>query len=174
MKLQDLEEYQDRREEDGRAPATIDMEISISKTMITRAFDNDIVDGRTVKAFRRVKRKLRRGANARRRTISIDEYLKLVEVAAPHLKGILPVVYNPGMRTAEILGLRWSHIGREKRVVRLPTDLPEEKKPKGIPLNHHVNKIQGSLPRAMHHNAGFSYQNERNPGGSQEILHHGV
>ena len=106
LKPLDLEYYQDRREEVGRAPATIDMEISITKTMITKAFDNDIVDGRTVKAFRRVKRKLRRGANARRRTITIAEYLKLVEVAAPHLKGILTVAYNTGMRTAEILGLR--------------------------------------------------------------------
>jgi integrase len=160
IKLQDLEEYQDRREEDGRAPATIDMEISISKTMITKAFDNDIVDGRTVKAFRRVKRKLRRGANARRRTISIDEYLKLVEVAAPHLKGILTVAYNTGMRTAEILGLRWSHIDREKWVIRLPAELPKEKKAKVIPINHHVKNILTSLPRAIHHDAVFTYQNE--------------
>jgi integrase len=146
IKLQDLEEYQDKREEDGRAPATIDMEISIVKTMVTKAFDNDLVDGRTVKAFRRVKRKLRRGANARRRTITIAEYLKLVEVAAPHLKGILTVAYNTGMRAAEILGLRWSRINREKWVIRLPAELPKEKKAKVIPINHHVKNILASLP----------------------------
>lgn len=160
IKLQDLEEYQDKREEDGRAPATIDMEISIVKTMVTNAFDNDLVDGRTVKAFRRVKRKLRRAANARRRTITFAEYLKLVEVAAPHLKGILTVAYNTGMRTAEILGLRWSHIDREKWVIRLPAELPKEKKAKVIPINHHVKKILASLPRAIHHDAVFTYQNE--------------
>jgi integrase len=160
IKLQDLEEYQDKREEDGRAPATIDMEISIVKTMVTKAFDNDLVDGRTVKAFRRVKRKLRRGANARRRTITIAEYLKLVEVAAQHLKGILTVAYNTGMRTAEILGLRWSHIDREKWVIRLPAELPKEKKAKVIPINHHVKNILTSLPRAIHHDAVFTYQNE--------------
>jgi hypothetical protein len=49
------------------------------------------VDGRTVKAFRRVKRKLRRGDNARRRTLTIDEFLKLVDVAPPHLKAFLTV-----------------------------------------------------------------------------------
>ena len=160
IKLQDLEEYQDKREEDGRAPATIDMEISIVKTMVTKAFDNDLVDGRTVKAFRRVKRKLRRGANARRRTITIAEYLKLVEVAAQHLKGILTVAYNTGMRTAEILGLRWSHIDREKWVIRLPAELPKEKKAKVIPINHHVKNILACLPRAIHHDAVFTYQNE--------------
>ena len=39
----------------GQAPATIDMEISLVKTMVTKAFDNDLVDGRTVKAFGRSK-----------------------------------------------------------------------------------------------------------------------
>jgi integrase len=96
------------------------------------------VDSRIVKAFRRVKRKRRRGANARRRTITIAEYLKLVEVAAPHLKEILTVGYNTGMRTAEIIGLRWSHIGREKWVIRLPAELPKGKKAKAIPINHRV------------------------------------
>ena len=38
--------------------------------MVTRAFDNDIVDGRTLKAFRRLKLKLRKGTNARKRIIT--------------------------------------------------------------------------------------------------------
>ncbi len=136
------------------------MEISIVKTMVTKAFDNDLVDGRTVKAFRRVKRKLRRGANARRRTITIAEYLKLVEVAAPHLKRILTVTYNTGMRTAEILRLRWSHVDREKWVIRLPAEIPKGKKAKVIPINHHVKNILASRPRAIHHDAVLTYQNE--------------
>jgi len=96
IKLQELEEYQEKREEEGRAAATIDMEISITKTMVTKAFDNDLVDGRTVKAFQRVKRKLRRGDNARKRTLAIDEYLRLVDLAAPHLKPIITTAFNTG------------------------------------------------------------------------------
>ncbi len=34
LKPLDLEDYQEKREEEGRAPATIDMEISIAKTMV--------------------------------------------------------------------------------------------------------------------------------------------
>jgi integrase len=98
---------------EGRAAATIDMEISIAKTMVTKAFDNDLVDGRTVKAFRRVKRKLRRGNNARRRTLTPDEYLRLLDVAAPHLKPIITTAFNTGMRAGELRALRWSHIDRE-------------------------------------------------------------
>ena len=52
LKPLDLENYQEKREGEGMAAATIDMELSLVKTMVIKAFDNDLVDGRTVKAFR--------------------------------------------------------------------------------------------------------------------------
>jgi integrase len=161
IKLQDLEEYQDKREEEGRAAATIDMEISIVKTMVTKAFDNDIVDGRTVKAFRRVERKLKPGANIREKTLKVGEYLKLVEVAADHLKGIIIVAYSTGMRLGEILGLRWAYIDREKGVIRLPADATKESRAKVIPINRHVNRVLEDNPRrTLHHDHVFTYRLE--------------
>jgi integrase len=167
LKPLDLENYQEKRKEEGRAPATIDMEISLVKTLVTKAFDNDLADGRTVKAFRKVNRKLRRGDNARRQTLTIGEYLKLVEVAPPHLKAFLTVAFNTGMRTGELRGLRWSHIDREKGVIRLPADLPKEKRAKVIPINHHVKQVLADLPRAIHHDFVLTYQHEPiiTPGG---------
>jgi integrase len=167
LKPLDLEEYQEKRQKDGRALATIDMEISLVKTMVTKAFDNDLVDGRTVKAFRVVKRKLKKTANARKRTLTIEEYLKLVDVATDHLKAFLIVGFNTGMRTGELRGLRWSHIDREKGVIRLPGDLTKENKAKVIPMNHHVKGVLAYLPRAIHHDFVLTYKNEPivTPGG---------
>ena len=167
LKPLDLENYQDKREADGRAPATIDMEISIIKTMATKAFDNDLVDGRTVKAFRTVRRKLRKAANARRRTLTIDEYLKLMDVAPPHLKAFLIVAVNTGMRTGELRALRWSHIDREKEVIRLPADLTKEARAKIIPMNRHVKRLLAGITRAIHHDFVLTYQNQPiiTPGG---------
>jgi integrase len=167
LKPLDLEEYQEEREGEGRAPATIDMEISLVKTMVTKAFDNDLVDGRTVKAFRVVKRKLKKAANARKRTLSIEEYLKLLDVAPDHLHAFLTIGFNTGMRTGELRGLRWSHIDREKGVIRLPADLTKESKVKVIPINHHVKRVLAGLPRAIHHDFVLTYQNEPivTPGG---------
>jgi integrase len=116
LKPLDLENYQEKREEQGRAPATIDMEISLVKTMVKKAFYNDLVDGRTVKAFGPVERKLKGASNARKRTLSIEEYLKLVEVAPDHLKAFLTIAFNTGMRAGELRALRWSYIDREKWV----------------------------------------------------------
>jgi integrase len=167
LKPLDLEEYQEKREKDGRAPATIDMEISLVKTMVTKAFDNDLVDGRTVKAFRVIKRKLKKAANARKRTLTIEEYLKLVDVAPDHLKAFLILGFNTGMRTGELRGLRWSHIDREKGVIRLPADLIKESKDKVIPMNHHVKRVIANLPRTIHHDFVLTYKNEPivTPGG---------
>lgn len=160
LKPLDLEDYQEKREEEGRAPATIDMEISLVKTMVAKAFDNDLVDGRTVKAFRVVKRKLKKAGNARKRTITVEEYLKLVDVAPDHLKAFLTVAFNTGMRTGELRALRWSHIDREKWVIRLPADIPKEKKAKVIPINHNVKRVLADLPRAIHHDFVLTYKNE--------------
>jgi integrase len=167
LKPLDLETYQAKREADGRSPATIDMEICLAKTMATKAFDNDLVDGRTVKAFRKVKRKLRKAANARKRTLTIFEYLKLVDAAPPHLKAFLTVAFNTGMRTGELRALRWSHIDREKWVIRLPADIPKEKRPKVVPINNHVKAILADLPRTIHHDFVLTYLNEPivTPGG---------
>lgn len=167
IKPMDIEDYQNKREEDGRAPATIDMEISITKTMIVKAFDNDLVDGRTVKAFRKVKRKLKRAANARKRTVTITEYLKLKEEAPPHLRVILIVAYNTGMRTGELRQLCWSDIDREKGFIRLRAEITKEHKPKNIPMNHHVREVFETLPRALHHDFVFTFRGKpiRDKGG---------
>ena len=45
IKPEDLEKYQMLRKRQGGALATIDMEISLVKTMVSKAFDNDKVDG---------------------------------------------------------------------------------------------------------------------------------
>jgi len=107
-----LENYQEDREGQGRADATIDMEISIAKTMIIKAFDNDMVDGRVLKAFRSVKRKLKKGSNARKRTLTIDEYLRLIYKAPHHLKAFIIIAYNTGMRIGELRLLKWSYVDR--------------------------------------------------------------
>ena len=65
----DLEEYQAKRTRDGLAPSTIDVELNIARGMVSKAFDNDKLDGRTFKAFRRVKNLTKRGCNARKRTV---------------------------------------------------------------------------------------------------------
>ncbi|MDD3582132.1 MAG: site-specific integrase [Desulfobacca sp.] len=160
LKPMDLEQYQQTRAEAGRAAATIDMELSIAKTMINRAFDNDLVNGSTVKAFRRVRRKLKKAANARRRTLSLAEYVRLLQTAPPHLKAILTVAYNTGMRVGELRTLQWQHVDREAGLIRLTADMTKEGRSKIVPINHHVKRVLEELPRVTHHDYVFNYKGE--------------
>jgi integrase len=153
-----LENYQEDREGQGIADATIDMEIGIPKTMIIKAFDNDMVDGRVLKAFRRVKPKLEKGSNARERILTFAEYLKLIDKAPQHLRAFIIIAYNTGMRTGEIRLLKWSYIDRKKGFIRLPKEITKEKKAKNIPINHHVKGVLDGIPRNIAHGYVITYR----------------
>ena len=109
------------------------MEMTVAKSMIIKAFDNDLVDGRVLKAFRSVKRKLKKGSNARKRTLVFDEYLRLIDKAPQHLRAAIIIAFNAGMRTGEIHLLKWSYVDRKKGFIKLPKEVTKENKPKRIP-----------------------------------------
>ncbi len=160
VKTIDLENYQLSREEVGRSPATIDMEITIAKTMVNKAFDNDMLDGRALKAFRGVKRKLRKGSNARKRILKFYEYIQLIKAAPSHLKPVLIVAFNTGMRHGEIRTLKWSYIDRKTGFINLPKETTKEERDKAIPINHHVKDVFDNVPRALKHDFVFTYKGE--------------
>ena len=59
MRSIDLEEYQETRTGQGKAPATVDMEIKYAQAAVTKAFDNDLFSGEVLKAFRKTKKLLK-------------------------------------------------------------------------------------------------------------------
>jgi len=157
IKQVDIEDYQERRAEQGRADATIDMEIKIAQTMVTKAFDNDLLDGRALKAFRKVKRRLKKGSNARKRTLTFDEYIRLVDAAPQHLKAAIKISYFTGMRSGEIRTLQWPDIDRENGFIRLSADATKEARAKVVPINQHVKEVLFNLPRALKHDFVITY-----------------
>jgi integrase len=128
--------------------------------MSRKAFDNDLVDGHAIKSFRRVKRRLKPGSNARTRVVSVSEYLKLTAIAPPHLRAIIKTAFNTGMRLGEILNLRWHHVDKENSYIRLPYGFSKEKKPKNIPINTHVEDLIRKIPRAINHDFVFTYKSK--------------
>jgi integrase len=156
LTLTDLEEYQIKRKREGKAPATIDLEVSIAHIMVNKAFDNDKVHGDALKPFRRLNRALKRGSNARQRILSIDEYLKIIDAAQDYLRPIIILAFNTGMRRGEILNLKWSNIDRKADVLRLNEGETKEGRKKLVPLNHHaIGALDGIIPH-VHHDFVFT------------------
>jgi integrase len=155
-----LEAYQAKREEEGRALATVDLELTEAKALINKAFDNDMVDGRVLKVFKRVKPRLKSGANARERTLTVQEYLALVGNAPRDQKALLTVAFHTGMRRGELLALRSSWVDRAPGFIRLPAEITKEGKTKSVPMNYHVKAVLDSIPWALHHDFVFTYRGE--------------
>ncbi len=145
IKPLDLEEYQEKRAGEKKSAATIDMEICIAKTMVNKAFDNDMVAGYTLKAFKLTKRRLKRGSNARKRVLSFDEIRKLMGETPPHLRAMVEVALYTGARQGELRELRWKHIDRKNKFIRLPASMTKESKEKNIPIAPRVMEILDSL-----------------------------
>lgn len=118
--------------------------------------------GDTLRTFRSklVKQLLKTGKNARKRTLTLDEYVRLTQEAAPHLRDVLVVAFNTGMRAGELRILKWSYIDTDKGFIRLPAEVTKEDRDKNIPINHHVKEVLDSLPRALHHDFVFTYRGE--------------
>ncbi|MDC3237298.1 site-specific integrase [bacterium] len=119
------------------------------------------LDGRCLRAFRRSKRLLKKGCNARDRILTINEYIKLIKVAPSHLAAMLKIAFNTGMRAGEIRSLKWSYIEKANGFMHLPDKITKEKKAKAIPINHHVDELLRLLPRALHHDFVITFNGKQ-------------
>jgi len=150
LKQVNLENLQMKRKAEGFADATVDDEVGQVRTMVTKAFDNDLVGGEPLKAFKRTKKLLKRNANARDRVLSLKEYQRLYDAAAVHLKPIIATAYYTGMRRGEILGLTWGHVDLAKGFIHLEADETKDNESRDIPICEDLMIILQRLPRALH------------------------
>ncbi len=158
IKPVDLENYQAKRKAAGYSDSYVDQEVTAAKTVVNKAFDNDFVSGETVKVFKRVKKLLKRNANARDRILSLEEVNLLMECLPRHTKAILVAGFFSGMRRGEILSLTWDKIDMERRVIRLEATDTKDKEPRVIPVCDELFQVLKAVPRALHDNHVFLFK----------------
>lgn len=115
----------------SRTPASVNRIIAAVKHSFTKAYEWELI---TEEIFKRVQRvKPLKGEVQRLRFLSLDECQRLVNAAEPHLKPILIVALNTGMRKSEILNLTWSQIDLKHSYIRLEKTKNGERR--DIPMN---------------------------------------
>ena len=154
----DLENYQAKRKAAGYSDSYVDQEIGAAKTVVNKAFDNDLVSGETVKVFKRVKKLLKRNGNARDKVLTFDQFNSLMEHAPRFTKLILATAFYTGMRAGEILSLTWDKIDMEGRSIRLLATDTKDKEPRRIPIGEELYSIFKSIPHALHDNHVFLFK----------------
>ncbi len=154
---EDLDDYVLKRKSDNLADSSINIEITIAKQMIKKAFYSDKISGDSLKVFANLDTVFERGSNARTRTISLPEYFKLLDAAEDYLQPILIVAMNTGMRIeSEILRLKWSQVDLKTNFIRLSKKETKERKKKVIPINHNVAQVFDTTVPHVHHSYVFT------------------
>lgn len=158
LKPVDLENYQAKKKAEGLSDSYIDSHIGAARTMVNKAFDNDLVSGDVVKVFRRVKKLLKGNANARDRVLSSNEFNKLMEALPSHTKAIVATGYYGGMRKGEVLNLTWNHIDMKSRIISLEASETKDREARKIPICQALYDILESIPKAIHDNHVFLFK----------------
>jgi integrase len=92
----------------GNKPATVNRHIATIKHMFTKAVEWDMVEDETLKRIRRAK--MLEENNRRLRYLSKEECQALIGACDKHLKPIVVMALNTGMRKGEILNLKWDDV----------------------------------------------------------------
>ncbi len=150
IKPADLQNLQAKRKDEGLADSTVDQEIAAAKVMVNRAFDNDKISGDAIRAFKKVKKLLKRNSNARDKILSPEEFQRLMDNAPRHTKQILVTAFYTGMRRGEILKLTWDKVDLHDKVIKLEAADTKDKEARAIPISDELLRVLKAIPRPIH------------------------
>ena len=84
-------------------------------------------------------------AQPRMRFLSQDEYRRLLASSDPHIRPLIEMAVETGMRLEELLGLRWDQVHIERREVRLL--VTKSNRPRVVPLSDRAVAIFAAVAR---------------------------
>ncbi|MGB3479915.1 MAG: tyrosine-type recombinase/integrase [bacterium] len=108
-----LEQYMNKRREKV-TPATVNRELSCIKHMFNKAVQWGYLANSPLRTVKKYKE-----PPGRVRYLSENESVKLLRQCADHLKPIVMMALNTGMRKGEILNLEWADIDMHNRTITL-------------------------------------------------------
>ena len=123
----DLEEYKSIRIADV-SPATVNREVTCIKHMFNKAVEWQYLKHNPLLSVKRFKE-----PPGRLRYLTANEINSLLNVCTNHLKPIVIMALNTGMRKGEILNLQWSDVNLNDRVITIKRSKNNEIRT--IPMN---------------------------------------
>src|SRR6266550_2296193 len=139
-----------------RTPASVNRDLACLSKVLSMAFDNELIDSNPMRRVRLLKE-----SPSRERFITADEEKKLfAELTGKrdHIRSVVTIALNTGMRRGEILGLQWEHMNFLARTIFIARS--KTGRTRTIPMNDIVFKEL----RALKQDAGpkeFVFSNSR-------------
>ena len=139
-----IEQWQGERLKKNK-PSTVNRITSCLKHMVNKGVEWGMASEETLKAVRKVK--LLQGENKRLRYLTNEEFQRLLDYCAPHLKPIVLVAVHSGMRKGEILKLKWEQVDIRHNFILL--DKTKNGERREIPINGTLKELFASMPGSL-------------------------
>jgi len=134
------------------SPATVNRALACLKCMFNKAIEWDKAEVNPVK-----KVKLFKENNVRVRYLEKEEIKKLIDNASAHLKPILIVALNTGMRKGEILNLKWYDLDFKNNIIYIRESKSGERRE--VPMNMLVRRTLIAVRK--HPDSPYVFCNEK-------------
>ena len=139
------EQYQTALIDRGLKPASVNKNISILKAMFRKAVEWEMIEEETHKRVSKVK--LLQENNRRLRYLSKEQCQELITVCENHLRPIVIMALNAGMRRGEILSLTWDRVDLRHGFILL--DKTKNGERREIPINDTLRSTIQGLTRRL-------------------------
>ncbi|MBE0433086.1 site-specific integrase [candidate division WOR-3 bacterium] len=145
----DLEHYKNRRK-DKVTPATVNRELSCIKHMFNKAVEWGHLPDNQLRPVMKFKE-----PPGRMRYLQNEEISRLLNYCADHLKPIVIMALNTGMRKGEILNLTWGDVNLKNRMITITNS--KNNSSRIIPINDATYGILVSLGQQIVEQYVFSH-----------------
>lgn len=137
IRAEDIDIYKQKRLSEGIKQNTLARELQVIRNLFNHAekrnkfFGKNPVRESGIPQFN----------DKKERVLTIDEQHRLLNACTNHLRDILQIALNTGMRRGEILGLRWEWIDFDENIINLPQTHTKTNRARKVPVNDIVRKI---------------------------------
>jgi excisionase family DNA binding protein len=128
-----VEAYKAHRKAEGASPATINRELACLKTIFNKGVEWGKIERTPISRVKKFKE-----PPAKERILTNEEIRRLLITAKPHLKPILIVLLNTGMRKSEALSLRWENVDLRKGFIYVAASDSKGGRSRTIPMSSRV------------------------------------
>jgi len=149
----DVEKLKAKELGEGLSPATVNRRLACLKSLFNRAIEWGKAKQNPV-----CKIKLFKENNQRLRYLEEEEIVRLLAACPEHLKPVIKVALNTGMRRGEILNLKWRDIDIKRDIIYLLDT--KNKEQRDVPMNNEVKKVFMGILR--HSDSPYIFYNTDN------------
>lgn len=139
-----IEQWQSKRLKHSK-PSTVNRVLATLKHMVNKGVQWQMATETTLTQVRNVK--LLEENNKRLRFLSVEECQRLIDCCHIHLKPIVIVALDTGMRRGEIFNLKWKQVDLNHGFILIDTSKNGERRE--IPIDGTLDKLFNSIPHSL-------------------------